>query len=81
MTRYNTLNVKLSNSQLKKLKPGIKNANEVTFKISSNVVGLSNDDNNFPHKLLLTNTPVSKLRKVFTNNSSANIKMIKHSIA
>ena len=43
------------------------------MKISSNVVGDSNDENNFSHKLLLTNTQVSRLRKAFANNSSANI--------
>ena len=47
------------------------------MKLSSNVVGDSNDENNFPHKLLLTNTQVSKLRKAFANNSSANIKLSK----
>ena len=56
MTQYNTLNVKLSNSQLNKLKSGIKNNTEVTLKISSNVVGDSNDENNFSHMLLLTNS-------------------------
>ena len=61
MTQYNTLNVKLSNSQLNKLKSGIKNGTEVTLKISSNVVGDSNDENNFPHKLLLTTTQVSRI--------------------
>ena len=61
MTQYNNLNLKLSNSRLNKLKLGIKNGTEVTLKISSNVVGDSNDENNFPHKLLLTNTQVSKL--------------------
>ena len=77
MTQYNTSNVKLSNSQLEKLKSGIKNGAEVTLKLSSKVVGDSNDENNFPHKLLLINTQVSKLRKVFANNSSANIKLSK----
>ena len=48
-------NIKLSNSQLNKFKSGIKGDTEVTLKISSNVVGDSNDENNFPHKLLLTN--------------------------
>ena len=43
MTQYNTLNVKLSNLQLNQLKSGIKNGTEVTLKISSNVVGDSND--------------------------------------
>ena len=56
MTQYNTLNVKLSNLQLNGLKYGMKNGTEVTLKISLNVVGESNDENNFPHKLLLTNT-------------------------
>ena len=77
MTQYNTLNVKLSNSQLNKLKSGIKNGTEVTLKLSSNVLGDSNDENNFPHKLVLTNAQVSKLCKTFTNNSSANIKLSK----
>ena len=71
MTQYNTLNVKLSNSQLNKLKSGIKNGGEVM------VVGDSNDENNFLHKLLLTNIQVSKLRKAFSNNSSVNIKLSK----
>ena len=49
MTQCNALNVKLSNSQLNKLKSGIKNNTEVTLKLSSNVFGNSNDKNNFPH--------------------------------
>ena len=51
MSQYNTLNVKLSNLQLKKLKSGIKNGTEKTLKLSSNVVGDCNDENNFSHKL------------------------------
>ena len=77
MIRYNILNVKLSNSQLNKSKSRIKNGAEVTLKISSNVVGDSNDENTFLLKLLLTNTQVSKLGKVFANGSSANIKLSK----
>ena len=42
-----------------------------------NVLGDSNDETNFPRKLLLTNTQVLKLRKAFANNSSANIKLSK----
>ena len=67
MTQYNTLNVKLSNSQLNNLKSEIKNGTEVTLKLSSNVVGDSNDKNNFPHKLFLTNAQVLKLHKAFAN--------------
>ena len=77
MTQYNTLNVKLSNSQLNKLKSGIKIGTEVTLELTSNVVGDSNDENNFPHKLLLTNTQGSELRKAFANNYSANTKLSK----
>ena len=77
MTQYNTFNVNLSNSQLNKLKSGIKNGTEVTLKLLSNVVGDSNDENNIPHKLLLTNTQVLKLCKAFANNNSANIKLSK----
>ena len=54
MTQYNSLNVKLSNSQLNKLKSSIKNEN-VVLRISSNMVGNSNDNTNFPLELLLTN--------------------------
>ena len=47
------------------------------MKSSSNVVGDSNDENNFPHRLLLINKQVSGLCKVFENGSSANIKLSK----
>ena len=53
----------MSNSQLNELKSGIKDGTQVTLKISSSVVGDSNDENNFPHKSFLTNTQVSKLSK------------------
>ena len=43
----------------------------------SNVAGDSNDENNFPHKLLSTNTQISKLHKAFGNHSSANTKLSK----
>ena len=67
----------MSNSQLNKLKSGIKTETEVTLKFSSNVVGDSNDENHFLHQLLLTNTQVLKLCKAFANSSSANIKLSK----
>ena len=77
MTQYNTLNVKLSNSKFNYLKLGMKNVTEKTLKISSNVVSDFNDENSFPHKLLLTNTQVSKLRKALANGLSSNIKLSK----
>ena len=54
----------------------IKNRTKVTLKLSSNVVGDSNDENTFLHKLL-TNTQVLRLCKAFANGSSANIKLSK----
>ena len=47
------------------------------MKLSSDVVGESNDENNFPYKLLLTNTQVSMLHEGFANGSPANIKLSK----
>ena len=58
MAQYNTLNVKLCNSQLNKLKSGIKNVPKVTLNLSSNVIGNSNNKTNFLHELLLFNTHV-----------------------
>ena len=58
MTQHNTLNVKLSNSQLNKLKSGMKNGTEATLKLLSNFFGDSNE-NNFLHNLLLTSFKAS----------------------
>ena len=77
MTQYNSLNVKLSNSQLNKLKSSIKNETDVVLRISSNMVCNSNDNTNFPHELLLTNRQVSSIRKAFANHSSTDIKSSK----
>ena len=70
MTQYNTFNKKLSNSQFNKLKSGVKNGTKVAL-------NNSNDETNFPHKLLLIDTQVSKFCKVLPNDSSANIKLLK----
>ena len=67
----------MSNSQLNKLKSRIKNGTEETSKFPSNVVSDSNNENNFPHKLLLTKTQVSRLCKAFANGSSPNITLWK----
>ena len=79
MTQYNSLNVKLSNSQLNKLKPAIKNETAVVLRLSSNMIG--DDETNFPHKSLLTNRQVSNLRKAFANYLSGNIKLSKTQIS
>ena len=77
MTQYNSLNVKLSNSQLNKLKSSIKNETDVVLRISSNMVSNSNDNTNFPHELLLTNRQVANIRKAFAKNTSTDIKLSK----
>ena len=77
MTQYNNLNIKLSNSQLNKLKSAIKNEIEVGLRLSSSMIGNSDDETNFPNKLLLANRQVANFRKAFANNSSVNIKLSK----
>ena len=77
MTQYNSLNVKLSNLQLNKLKSAIKNEKEVVLRLSSSMIGDSDDETNFPHELLLTNRQVVNLRKAFANHLSTDIKFSK----
>ena len=77
MTQYNSLNVKLSNSQLNKLKSAIKNETEVVLRLSPNMIGDSNDKTSFPHELLLTDRQISSIRNAFTYNSSGDIKFSK----
>ena len=54
LTEYNTLNIKLSNSQLNKLKSRIKNGTEITLNLLSNEIDDSNDKANFLDELLKT---------------------------
>ena len=75
MTQYNSLNVKLSNSQLNKLKSAIKNETEVVLRLSSDMIG--DNETNFLHKLLLTNRQVANLCKAFANYLSTDIKLSK----
>ena len=77
MAQYNSLNVKLSNSHLNKLKSVIKNKTEVVLRLSSNMISNSDDETNFSHKLLLANRQVANLRKVSANNLSTDIKLSK----
>ena len=65
MTQCNSLNVKLPNSELNKLKSAIKHETEVVLRLSSNMIG--DNETNFSHKLLLTNRQVANLRKAFSN--------------
>ena len=75
MTQYNSLNLKLSNSQLNKLKSAIKNKTDVILRLSSKMIG--NNETNFPHELLLTDRQVSSLHKSFASHSSADSRLSK----
>ena len=56
----------------------MKNGTEVTLNLSSNLIRSSNDETNFPHKLLLITDPqISKIHIDFANGLSANIKFSK----
>ena len=77
MSQYNGLNLKLSNSQLNKLKSAIKNETDVVLRLSSNKIGNSDDETNFSHTLLLTNRQNGNFRKTFANYLSTDIKLSK----
>ena len=79
MTQYNSLNVKLSSSQLNKLKPTMKSESKVVLRLSSDMTG--DDETNFPHKLLLTNRQVTNLRKAFANYLLTDIKLSKNRLS
>ena len=74
MTQYNSLNVKLSNSQPNKLMSAIKNKTEIILILSSNMIGNSDDETNFSHELLYTNRQVPSLL-AFSNILSPDIKL------
>ena len=67
----------MSNSKINKFKSGIKNNTQVTINLSSNVIGESNDETNFPYELFLTIAQVSEICKALANGSSGNIKFSK----
>ena len=73
MTLYNSLNIKLSNSQQNK------NKTEVVLRLSSNMI--DDDETNLPHQLLLINRQVLNLRKAFADKSSNDIKLSKTQIS
>ena len=77
MTQYNSLNVKLSDSQLSKLKAAIKNDTDVVLRLSSNMIDNSDDNSNFPHELLLANRQVANICQAFPKNTSTDIKLSK----
>ena len=77
MNQYNSFNVKLSNSQLNKLKSAMKSGTDVILRLSSNMIGNSDNEANFPLKLLLTNRQAANIRKAFANHTSTDFKLSK----
>ena len=77
MVQCSKINVKLSDSQLNKLKSATENQKVVTLRmISEKIYG-----NNLPHELLLTTRQNTKLRNAFKNNMSTDIKLPKAQIS
>ena len=52
MTQYNSFDVKLSNSQLNKLNCPTEDETEVVLRLSSNIIGDSDDKTNFPRVII-----------------------------
>ena len=81
MTQYNSVNLKLADSQLNKLKSATKKETGVTMKLSSNMIDRANAETNFPHKLLLINRQFANHHEAIANNSSGNTKLSKTQIS
>ena len=77
MAEYNKVNVKLSDTQLKKLKTAVKNKTGTTLRISLKMF----NGNDLPHELLLTTRQKTKLRNAFNNNMSTDLKLSKAQIS
>ena len=56
------------------MKSAVKDETKIVLRLSSSMIDNSDDDTNFPYKLLLINWQVTKNCKAFANNLSANIK-------
>ena len=76
MVKYTKVNVRLSDSQLKKLKDAVSNNTGTTLRISLKMF----DGNDLPHELLLTTRQKTKIRNAFNNNTSTDIKLSKAQI-
>ena len=77
MIEYNKVNVKLSDTQLKKLKNAVKNKTGTTLRISLKMF----NGNNLPRELLLATRQKTKVRNAFNNNTSTDLKLSKTQIS
>ena len=76
MVEYNTINAKLSDSQLNKLKSAVKNKQGTTLSYNAMLNG-----NILPHELLLRSRQTTKLRNAIENNMATDIKLSKAEIS
>ena len=77
MVEYNKKNVKLSNTQLKKIKTAVKNKTGTTLRINLKML----NGNNLPHELLLATRQKTKVRNAINNNMSTDLKLSKAQIS
>ena len=77
MVEYGKVNVKLSDTQLKKLKTAVKNKTGKTLRMSLKML----NGNDLPHELLLTTRQKTKLRNAFNNNMSTDLRLSKAQIS
>ena len=77
MVECSKVNVKLSDTQLRKLKTAVKDKTGTTLGISLKMF----DGNDLPHELLLTTRQKTKLRNAFNNNMSTDLKLSKAQIS
>ena len=76
MVEYSKVNVKLSDTQLKKLKTAVKDKTGTTLRMSLKML----NGNDLPHELLLIRQK-TKLRNAFNNNMSTDLTLSKSQIS
>ena len=77
MAKYSKVKVKLTDTQLEKLKTAVKNKTGTTLRTSLKML----NGNNLPHELLLTTRQRTKLRNAFNKNMSTDLKLSKVQIS
>ena len=77
MVEYGKMNIKLSDTQLKKLNNSVKNKTGITLRTSLKMF----HGNDIPHELLLTTRQKTKLRNAFNNNISTDLRLSKAQIS
>ena len=77
MANYQEARVKLTNTQLKKLKSTVKNKTGKILRLNKK----NFEDEEVPHELFLITRNATKIRNAFANNMSIDMKLIKTQIS